>query len=522
MLEKKSMLQLLSSIVVMVLFLASVPPDQSVANAANPFSDALSERYQADVMELHEKGIIGGFPDGSFRADSDISRGAAALMLARALGYVDVAGDPLIETDLEEPSFSDVHNGTSYYNAIIALEDQDIISGNPDGTFGPNDEVTRGAMAIMLANGFELNPHSQDNPFTDIGASSRDAVQALFDYGITSGTSNTTYGTDNRMIRADFAVMVNASIHADRDGETSEMDGVDLSLVAPGTPETEVKNILGEPDRTESHFLGYEWWIYNDPLENYVQVAVYDGVVEEVYSLSELAHYQDISIDDSENHVVTEFPHETGITLRFDNQSYQLFNAHNRGEEGYLATSEEYIAKFDLDQHENNQLTGIRLMSNETAVKMNYFGYSRTRSGDAEDLHERPTLTDNEKQAVNRSNDRIMHDLVNVNRDRHELSTLSLRNDISEVAYSHSVDMYENGFFSHTSPTTGGPSDRMQSAGLTGHVAENIAMGQRDAIEANAALMNSTTGHRQSLLNSNYSAIGIGSHENHYTQKFIR
>ncbi|ADH98370.1 CAP and S-layer homology domain-containing protein [Salisediminibacterium selenitireducens] len=186
----------------------------SPAAESSPFTDPLAERYKDDVLSLYDLGIIGGFPDGSFKPDNDISRGAAAIMVARSLGFVDLEGNLLIETSADSPSFNDVYPGTSYYNALIALEEQGVVRGNPDGTFGPDDEVTRGAMAIMLANGFELAPVGHTNPFQDLGASSMDAVQALYDYAITSGISLDAYGTDQFMIRSDFSVMVRASMQA--------------------------------------------------------------------------------------------------------------------------------------------------------------------------------------------------------------------------------------------------------------------------------------------------------------------
>lgn len=207
----------------LILALSILSYGLSSAAASSPFTDALADRYKDDVLTLYDLGIIGGFPDGSFKPDSEISRGAAALMVARALGFVDLEGTLLIDTTAERPSFDDVYPGTSYYHALIALEEQGVVRGNPDGTFGPDDEVTRGAMAIMLANGFELDGIGHTNPFEDLGASSMEAVQALYDYAITSGVSEGAYGTDQFMIRSDFSVMVRASMQAgDHTAEAEE------------------------------------------------------------------------------------------------------------------------------------------------------------------------------------------------------------------------------------------------------------------------------------------------------------
>src|SRR3954454_3784978 len=52
-------------------------------------------------------------------------------------------------------SFSDI-NEHSHKNAILALVDQGIIKGYPDGTFKPYDSITRGDAAVMIARTFGL------------------------------------------------------------------------------------------------------------------------------------------------------------------------------------------------------------------------------------------------------------------------------------------------------------------------------------------------------------------------------
>jgi uncharacterized protein YkwD len=104
---------------------------------------------------------------------------------------------------------------------------------------------------------------------------------------------------------------------------------------------------------------------------------------------------------------------------------------------------------------------------------------------------------------------RRLLDLVNRDRQHVGLSPLVLDDALSRVARAHSADMLEHGFVGHTSPTTGGPEDRIRRAGIrTPLVLENIGRGYSPD-ELHRGLMESP-GHRQNLLNREVTHVGIG------------
>jgi uncharacterized YkwD family protein len=118
---------------------------------------------------------------------------------------------------------------------------------------------------------------------------------------------------------------------------------------------------------------------------------------------------------------------------------------------------------------------------------------------------------------------RQVADLTNEQRRKNGLADLQLDTQLSQVAQTKSQDMQKNGYFSHTSPTYGSPFDMMRDFGVSYRTAgENIAQGQRTPQEVVNAWMNSA-GHRQNILNSNFTHIGVGyeASGNHWTQMFI-
>jgi uncharacterized YkwD family protein len=114
-------------------------------------------------------------------------------------------------------------------------------------------------------------------------------------------------------------------------------------------------------------------------------------------------------------------------------------------------------------------------------------------------------------------------DLTNAERRKQGLPALKADTQLNGVAQKKSVDMQQNNYFSHTSPTYGSPFDMMRDFGVTYKSAgENIAQGQRSPQEVVTAWMNSE-GHRKNILSGNFTHIGVGYEKagNHWTQMFI-
>jgi uncharacterized protein YkwD/uncharacterized membrane protein required for colicin V production len=102
-----------------------------------------------------------------------------------------------------------------------------------------------------------------------------------------------------------------------------------------------------------------------------------------------------------------------------------------------------------------------------------------------------------------------MLELVNLERGRLGLPALVFDTALREVARAHSREMFERGYFSHTSPITGSPADRIRRAGIMPRVlGENLAFAPNVRI-AHDGLMNSP-GHRENILRPTYGRVGIG------------
>lgn len=114
-------------------------------------------------------------------------------------------------------------------------------------------------------------------------------------------------------------------------------------------------------------------------------------------------------------------------------------------------------------------------------------------------------------------------DLTNAQRSKNGLPALKADTQLSSVAQKKALDMQQNHYFSHTSPTYGSPFDMMRDFGVNYKSAgENIAQGQRTPQEVVNAWMNSE-GHRKNILSPNFTHIGVGFEQTgkHWSQMFI-
>ncbi len=105
--------------------------------------------------------------------------------------------------------------------------------------------------------------------------------------------------------------------------------------------------------------------------------------------------------------------------------------------------------------------------------------------------------------------ERRMLALVNVERASAGLKPLLADERLRAIARQHSLEMFEQDYFSHTSPTSGSPFDRMHAADVQFEVAgENLAYAPNVDI-AHRGLMNSP-GHRANILRPEFGRVGIG------------
>lgn len=175
---------------------------------SHPFSGAPNVWYYNQVHSLYNAGITGGFPDGTYQPKSPVTRAQIAIFLLKTL-----YGKNYNPPDAS-PSFPDTETHWAA-DWIEALKEENLTGGFPDGTYRPEDAITRAQMAVFLLkalNGAAYTPSATDPTFTDTaGHWAANWIEALKQAGITGGYPDGTFRPDNPVSRAEMAVfLVNA------------------------------------------------------------------------------------------------------------------------------------------------------------------------------------------------------------------------------------------------------------------------------------------------------------------------
>ena len=119
----------------------------------NRYSDvAATSWYNTAVSTLSSMGIITGYPDGTFRPNAAITRAEFAAIAAR----FDNDGDKTAA------KFSDIANHWAKDEISIAYNN-DWITGYPDGTFGPQRDITRAETMTLVNRVLNRQPETEDD-----------------------------------------------------------------------------------------------------------------------------------------------------------------------------------------------------------------------------------------------------------------------------------------------------------------------------------------------------------------------
>ena len=110
--------------------------------------------------------------------------------------------------------FSDITSTNSYITEINFLTTNGYITGYGDGTFGPDNNLSREHAAVLISRAKKLDLNNVTNPnFTDVPTTHPyyREIAAVANSGIVSGKGDGTYAPDGELTRAQMAkILVNA------------------------------------------------------------------------------------------------------------------------------------------------------------------------------------------------------------------------------------------------------------------------------------------------------------------------
>lgn len=470
--------------------------------------------------------------------NADIQRGHVALMFVRAFDW-DTSNRP-------DPTFNDVNKNTDLYAVIATVVDEGLFVGDDKGNFNPTDSMTRGEMATVLVRAFDLEGKG-NMPFSDVPQEywAYDEIKTLVANNMTLGYDDGTFKPKKPIIRAEFSefmfrgLMMNEnktedegttetekpkesedpikSKEPEEPTETEEPEAEDpIESEEPADPNT------GQEGQSIYDFSIYDIRMYDNKSEIESKLGkpkriTYDnkGLKIHTYYKNDYADFFIVVGYDVNDQVAWIYTnHDDLFTVKKNGKSLELYQhiiAATFDDPSFTSSTE-----WDQFRIGDNSVATFYYELHSEALPVRALLISRYDS-------EGYTIPSN----LFESDNFLVFDITNSYRKKFDSQPLTWDERAANTAFKHSKDMALNRYFDHYSQNGDSPFDRMEKEGITfSGAGENIAAGYQSGIHATEGWMNSTTGHRENMLNSFFTHLGVGTffgdqHAPHYTQNFF-
>ena len=182
---KKRIFALLLSLTMVL----GILPAGTLAAGELPYSDLEPNAWYTEAVRYaHETGMMKGTGDGLFSPNATTTRSTVVTLLHRVEKTPEAKGEP----------FSDVVKGSWYAGAVAWASANGIVNGMGDGTFHPDDVITREQFAAILYRyakfkGVDVSQKASLTQFTDadkISPFAKEAMAWAVEVGLISGLGN--------------------------------------------------------------------------------------------------------------------------------------------------------------------------------------------------------------------------------------------------------------------------------------------------------------------------------------------
>lgn len=176
------------------------------------FDDIADHWAKESINNMGSRMVVNGVGENDYNPDGAVTRAEVAAIVIRALG---------LEKGIGEENFTDVNESDWFCGAVKTAVSYDLINGCGNGTFKPNDEITREqVMAIIVRSmdktGLEAELSeteiseilSEYEDSTSISNYATDSIATCIKTGVVNGKTKTSLAPQNNISRAEVAVIV--------------------------------------------------------------------------------------------------------------------------------------------------------------------------------------------------------------------------------------------------------------------------------------------------------------------------
>ncbi len=224
-----------------------------------------------DVFADDHYAYIIGRDDGLSHPEAEITRAEVATIFFRLL-----SDETRIRYMTKENPFTDVTADLWCNTAISTMHAMGIIFGRGDGTFDPTGSITRAEFAAIAAR-FEVNGNTASASFTDIYEHwAQKEINIAANNGWALGYEDGTFRPDEKITRAEAMAMVNRVLQ--RIPESVD-DLLDNMVIWPDNTDTTTWYYLTVQEATNSHYYGrrengYEYWTELRPVRDWAALEM--------------------------------------------------------------------------------------------------------------------------------------------------------------------------------------------------------------------------------------------------------
>ncbi|MHA7584002.1 glycoside hydrolase family 3 N-terminal domain-containing protein [Paenibacillus vandeheii] len=190
------------------------------AAAEERFNDLQHSKWAENGIEyMAKRGTVAGYGNGKFKPEGLVTRAQAVTFLVREL-YPEQ-----LEKPVEGTTYSDVPTTHPFYREITIAAKNGLASGLPGGTFLPDKSLSRAETAAFLTRAYSLSEGKQSAHWSDTEKHWAAApILIMSSNGLVGGYSDGTYRPNQTVTRAEYAVFMSRVIRFERQAAIQSQD----------------------------------------------------------------------------------------------------------------------------------------------------------------------------------------------------------------------------------------------------------------------------------------------------------
>ena len=217
--------KLFALLLVAALLLLCIP----VSAAAPSFSDIGGHWAQEAILRWSEIGVLSGYPDGTFRPNNTVTRGELATIINNLMHFPEAPDDIDIFSDLTDKWYAPNVNALALQGAYL------VTHGEAKG----DAALTREEAAVMIYNAFPVSYPRYPDTFSDSDLINPDYVEkvnTMLNTGFLSGFPDGTFRPNEPITRAQVMTILNNMIdeYINEPGVHEGLEGKRVLVAVPG------------------------------------------------------------------------------------------------------------------------------------------------------------------------------------------------------------------------------------------------------------------------------------------------